>query len=240
MKDVLVFVGFFAFVAVFITLVILAEKKRQRRLREACEAAGVTIVHGAGVKDKDAAARLFAFAGLMRELRTGAKGVSFAGLARAGEREVTFIEHSYTTGSGKSQRTVRHSLAAIPAPPQWPELRISPEGIFRKLAELVGQKDVQLENPEFNDRWRVKTADEDFAIVLLSPEVQARMMEWPKEYWAAIGGGAIAIVTGGHLTAERLTLMLRLVTELGGLIPPEVAMWGLDINRAEGATDRGR
>lgn len=235
MKDILIFAGFFAFLAVFITFAILSEKKRVRRLREACEAAGVRILHGAGLKDEQAAAAFFDRIGLMRDLRTGDKGVRFAGQLRADGQEITLLEHSYTSGSGKNQSTVRHAIAAVEAPAHWPELRITPEGVFRKLAELVGQKDIQLENEEFNRRWRVKTADEDFAIVLLTPQVQARLMEWPKEYRAVIGGGAIAVVASGYITAARLQQMPGLVTGLAALIPSELELWGLDDGIGENA-----
>ncbi|MCC6678047.1 MAG: hypothetical protein IT436_12975 [Phycisphaerales bacterium] len=228
MSNVLIFAGFFAFVGVFIALAIAAEKRRAQRQREACEAAGVSIRHGLGLKDEDAARYFFDRTGLMRELRTGAKGVGFAGVARAGDREVVLVEHSYTSGSGKSQHTVRHAIVSVAAPGRWPDLRITPEGIFRKLAELVGMKDIQLENPAFNDRWRVKTADEDFAVVLISPEMQAWLAEWPREYWVTIGEGAISVVASGHITPARLPVMIRLVTELADLIPPELEMWGVE------------
>lgn len=228
MTNVLVFVGFFAFVGLFITFAIVSEKRRKQRQREACIAAGVDIRHGLGVKDDDAARAFFDRTGLMRELRTGEKGVQFAGVVRTNEREVTLIEHSYTSGSGKNQSTVRHAIAAVPAPATWPELRVVPEGIFRKLAELMGQKDVQLENQAFNERWRVKTTDEDFAVVLLSPEMQGWLAEWPREYRVMIGGGAIAIVSSGQLTPTRLPVMIRLVNEVADLIPPELELWGVE------------
>lgn len=225
MTDVLVFAGFFAFVGIFITVAIRSEKKRKAKLLAAIQAADFRLLHSPDKPDKAVAEALFGRVGLMRGLRTGGVGVCFAADKSINGREVLVLEHTYTSGSGDNKSSVRHVLAAVEAPVGWPEMTLTPEGPLRRLAEFAGHKDIQLEDAAFNARWRIKGSDEEFATVLLSPEIQAWLAAWPKDYWLAVGHGAVVVAARGYLTAAKLPEMIRLITELMAMIPPEMEMW---------------
>lgn len=218
--------AFFAFVAVVITLAVKSQRRRNRELLQASEQAGVEVVHASGVKNRMAAEQAFSRVGTLRKLPGGARNVRFAGSVHAGDREITIVEHSYTVSTGKSHHVVYNSIAAVDGPAAWPDLRLTSENFLHKIADMVGHKDIRVESEEFNKRWRVKGKDEEFATVLLTPKIQETLTAWPRGYWLAIGGGAIAVVMHGSLNAERLNAMIRMVTELADLIPPEMEMWG--------------
>ena len=45
----------------------------------------------------------------------------------------------------------------------FPELRIAPEGLLSKIAEALGEDDIQFESAEFSGAFRVRSKDKKFA-----------------------------------------------------------------------------
>jgi hypothetical protein len=84
------------------------------------------------------------------------------------------FDYRYTTGSGKNRRTWRFTCAIVAVPFSAPRLEIGPEGFWSGLGRLIGVRDVEIESPEFNDRYRVSCDDERFAVTLLDQ----RMITW--------------------------------------------------------------
>lgn len=210
----------------------IAERKKRRQIEQALDAAGIEILHAPGRKNPAAAARAFERLGPLRNLSRGAKAVQFAGLAREGGREICIVQHAYTVSTGKSQHTVYHAMAAVPCPPAWPELRLKPEHFLHKLADWIGHTDIKVESETFNQRWRVTGRDPEFATVLLTPQIQARLTDWPKGYWAAIGQGAIVVALNARLKPAQIPTIIGLAAELAEMIPPELDVWGIDEVRA--------
>lgn len=85
------------------------------------------------------------------------------------------FQYEYTTGSGKNRTTWRYSCALVATPFHAPHLRIAPEGFFSAIGRLVGLRDIEVESPQFNERYRVRCDDERFAITLLDPPMIAWM-----------------------------------------------------------------
>jgi hypothetical protein len=104
--------------------------------------------------------------------RGRSRRVSFHMWATGGQDSV--FRYRYTTGSGKSRQTHRCTCALIDVPFNAPYLTIGPEGFWSNLGQIVGIRDIEVESPEFNDRYRVKCDDERFAITL----VDHRMIAW--------------------------------------------------------------
>lgn len=225
LSDVVVFTGFFAFVGLFIAYAITSEKKRQAKLLEAVSELGLHVMHSPAHLDRAAAENAFGRLGLMRALRKGGSGVRFAASGAAQGRELTLVEHGYTSGSGDSKTTIRHAIAATPCPVAWPELRLTSESRLRKLAEWAGAKDIEVEDPAFNARWKVRCTDPEFAVVLLTPEVQRELAAWPRHLWIEIGHGAVTVAARGYLTADRARELAAVITGLTALIPRELEVW---------------
>jgi len=91
---------------------------------------------------------------------------------------VTMGDFTYkvTTGSGKNRRTqtYRFSYVIVRMPFLVPELLIRPEGVFDKLAGVLGFDDIDFESVEFSRRFYVKSSNKRFAYDVIDP----RMMEF--------------------------------------------------------------
>lgn len=110
---------------------------------------------------------------------------------RPGSADSVF-QYQYTTGSGKDQQTHRRTAALIEVPFRAPHLRIGPEGFWSTLGRAIGIRDIEIESPAFNDRYRVRCDDERFAITLLDPDMIAWMLS------PASGGGSVRFEIGGR------------------------------------------
>lgn len=223
MTDILIFAGFFAFVGIFITAAIFAERARKRRIEKELTDAGLKVNFS---PDKEDQAAAFAQVGRgWSGLRTGSTGVLWTASGAVGTTPVTLLEHRYTTGSGKNRSTHYHTIAAVAAPMHWPTVELAEEHIFHKIGEFFGSKDFKVEDEAFNKRWRIKTESEDFALLVLSPQVQAWTMSLPKGMQIRVGGGAVTIAVSRYLRSESAMMITRCV-ELSRMLPPELRGWG--------------
>lgn len=98
-----------------------------------------------------------------------------AQLWRAGEQDSVF-QYRYTTGSGDSSTTHTFTAALIDVPFMAPHLMISTENWWSKVKRAVGMRDIEVESPDFNDRYQVRCSDDRFAITLLDPPTIAWML----------------------------------------------------------------
>jgi len=137
----------------------------------------------------------------------GAKGVKWSAAGEVDERPTVLLHHVHVVHTGNATVPVPKSVAATPCPEEWPVLSLGPETLATRLAELFGSRDIRVEDEGFNRRWRVKCDDEDFAIAMLTPEVQAFLMNAPATEQWAIGRGWIRV-------ARRETVKPDLVPEL--------------------------
>jgi hypothetical protein len=115
-------------------------------------------------------------------------------------------DYQYKTeqGSGKNRRTVTHRFSYLVARPPFAfrqQLNVRREGLFDKIASVMGFEDIDFESAEFSKKFMVKCDDKKFAYDLIEP----RMMQWfldspPPEFVTA--GGELLIMTGGNWTPE--------------------------------------
>lgn len=76
---------------------------------------------------------------------------------------------------GDVQRTYhRFSCALTVIPASCPPLAVEPEGLWSRLKDHLGFRDVEMESEEFNRRFEVQGEDRRLATALLAPA----MMEW--------------------------------------------------------------
>lgn len=101
------------------------------------------------------------------------------------------FQYRYTTGSGKNRQIHRRSAVLVQVPFTAPHLKIGPEGFWSSIGKMVGVRDVEVESPQFNERYRVACDDERFAITLLDPSMIAWMLS-PHS-----GGGTVTFEFGG-------------------------------------------
>ncbi|BAN03684.1 hypothetical protein [Ilumatobacter coccineus] len=104
--------------------------------------------------------------------RGKSKKVSFQ-FWRPGKHDSVFA-YEYTTGSGDTAQTHRHTCALVSLPFAAPHTKIGPEGFWSKLGARLGRRDIEVESPRFNDLYRVDSDDERFAITMLD----GRAIDW--------------------------------------------------------------
>lgn len=101
-----------------------------------------------------------------------AKRVSFQ-FWRPGRQDSVFA-YRYTTGSGKNSQTHYRTCALIALPFAAPHTKIGPEGFWSGIGKRLGIRDVEVESPAFNDRYKVDSDDERFAVTMLD----GRAIDW--------------------------------------------------------------
>lgn len=180
------------------------------------------------VEKPDAESRQEAFAPfnhLVKRLQSGEKGVKWHASGTIDGQFVRLMKHEYTTMAGQTPVQVTHHLAAVESPPQWPTLSLSGEHALHKVADFFGHKDIQVESEAFNKRWRIKSDDEDFAILFLNPAVQEFLTKASsKEAWR-IGHGQVCCIHQGSLKADEMMLFATRPAHVMALIPPELEAW---------------
>jgi hypothetical protein len=170
------------------------------------------------------------------DLKDGPTGVRWWARIIAEGHEISIVEHRHTTGRGKYKKTHYHTIAAIAAPSHWPEVSLTRENVLDKMGSLLGSRDLQVEDPAFNARWRVRAHREDFAFLLLSPEFQAWSMRLdPSRLSIRIGGRAITLCRHRRLDAAGCKSLIADCVELARLIPPELQVWERSSGRLDAA-----
>lgn len=92
-----------------------------------------------------------------------------------------YMEES-TDSEGRTSRTYHRFTCAVgavarsPDEPRrfWPHLRIDREGVWGRLKDTMGFRDIQFESDEFNRRFEVQCVDRRFASTVIDP----RMMQF--------------------------------------------------------------
>jgi hypothetical protein len=135
---------------------------------------------------------------------------------------------SYTTGSGKSQRT----WSAVGVRPRRDDgftFKFDRQGFVTKVMEVFGSKEVRLGDRAFDDAWFVQTNRPDFLAAALLPEIREKIMTL---FHAGPGvlrleAGEVAYVEEGSLSnadvTRRLEAALPLVQDLADVAEVSVA-----------------
>ena len=139
-------------------------------------------------------------------------------------RPIEVFQSSYMVSTGQAMVQVSHTIYAVKIP-DWPATQIAARNwfgrLFRKLARPTG---LELDDPEFNRRFRLKTDDEDFAIALLSPEMQAFMLSKTSVKWR-ITPGRLCMIYNGALNVDRMEASLQRLQRFWELVPAELEAW---------------
>lgn len=135
------------------------------------------------------------------------------------------FQHQYVVSTGQSTFTIRHRVATIDIPKDWPTTRICSRrkgklrfGIWKKKQPL------ELESKEFNRRFIVKSLDAGFALLLVDPELQAALLTIPKEIALAfhIENGQLNYLEKGALNRNSLHLLIDRLQLFCTTIPQEL------------------
>ena len=137
------------------------------------------------------------------------------------DRQMVIFEHTYLVYNGSTMMPINHTILSTAAP-NWPQLSIAPRSWMSRLAERFGwESGFHLENAEFNSLFKVKTDDEDFALMLLSPEMQHFLSSKPGVSWN-IQPGRLCLIYNGPLRFGRLDTSIARLEQFWSLVPDEL------------------
>lgn len=208
-----------ALVVVVIGLVVAAVRHERRR-----RAAWVQAARDLGFSVDPApstGAKAAAFEGLehlAKTLRGGARNITTVLTAPPDAPPLRLLIHRYRV----DKVIVIHTLVVMPAPPGWPAMTLRGEHLGHRIAAFLGSRDMQLEDPAFNARIRIRTDDETFALLALTPEVQAFLLEGPKNEQWIFGNGRLCFLRSGQVRAEELAPIVRRTLALRDALPREL------------------
>lgn len=112
----------------------------------------------------------------------------------------------------------------LPAP-NWPKVQIRARRRLAKLWYKFGYRTgIMLDDDAFNAAFKVTSRDEEFAVMLLSLELQGFIMDKPTVDWSA-GHGSIKLWYRGKLRKRRVGHALDRIGTFYSLIAPELLDW---------------
>jgi len=112
----------------------------------------------------------------------------------------------------------------LPAP-NWPKVQIRARRGIAKLWYKLGKRTgIMLDDDAFNAAYKVTSKDEEFAIMLLSPELQAFILDKPTIDWSA-GEGSIKLWYKGKLRKKRADKAIERMARFQTLIAQELFDW---------------
>ena len=178
--------------------------------------------------DRRSKREAFERAGSVGALSSGHAGVLWIAQGRQQNRDLLVFEHQSVGGGQQAATRQTHStVVSVMCPSDWPVLRLRPEGIDRAIAALFGKRDFQVESEEFNRHWSVSidqpkhltvspgVAPEEFALLVLSPEMQTFFLDTEAlELWQ-IGAGAVTCLQRGPVDNDSIE---RTIARLHGFI----------------------
>lgn len=202
-----------------------ANKARRAKLEETLRAMGFTFTGSPAKIDKPALYEPFAHT---PQFSHGAAGIQWAAQGRIAGATVHVAEHMHMQSHGKGAHPVHHTAAAVACPAPWPTLSLTREHWGHALANLLGARDVQLDDEAFNKRWRLKCDQPDFALLFLSPQAQTWLAAAPRNESWHLQAGRLVCVRHGTVKDDAIAALAARPAELMALVPPELAAWGTD------------
>jgi len=139
-------------------------------------------------------------------------------------RPIEIFQSSYMVSTGQAMIQVAHTIYTVEAP-AWPATQIAARNWFgRLIRKLRRPTGLELDDPEFNRLFRLKTDDDDFAIALLSPDMQAFMLSKTSVKWR-ITPGRLFMIYNGTLNADRMEASLQRLRRFWEFVPTELEDW---------------
>jgi hypothetical protein len=214
---VLLVLGFLTVVIFAVTFSILAAKKRRQALALLGARLGLSFSPG----HDPLMANRFRF---LDKLAQGSNRYAYNILSGdyRGHFIIAFDYHyeTHSTDSKGHQQTHHHqfSFFILRLERSFPELTISREGIFSKIAQAFGYDDIDFESAEFSRKFCVRSKDKKFAYDICN----GRMIEYllaNDDLNIEIEDTALAIGFSTTLAPERIEPNLQRLIQLRSLMP---------------------
>lgn len=133
------------------------------------------------------------------------------------------FEYHYETHSqdSKGRRQTTHywfTICTLHLPRRFPELLISPEGLFSKLGQALGYDDIDFESYEFSKRYCVRSKDKKLAYDFCN----ARMIEYllsQDRLTIEVEAMTLALTQRGRAGIDEIRAQLEHLLEIRARIP---------------------
>lgn len=135
---------------------------------------------------------------------------------RLGGLPVTAFDYSYVTSETRptgtdgapttSSTTHRYQVLLVQAQREWPFVAAETSGLFSSLAVALGGQDVEIGDPAFDSRFRVKADDEQTARQVLGPLAPALLAR--QDQALELDGTFLRLVRRGELEPTDLQAWL--------------------------------
>lgn len=140
-----------------------------------------------------------------------------------GGHEVLIFDYHYETysRSSKGHRQTHHhyfSFFILHLPGVFPELTVTREGMFSKVAQFFGYDDIDFESAEFSRQFCVRCADKKFAYDICNPRTIEYLLAHPFLN-LEIDQHCLSLFFSGRLSAEAIQSNLNRLVGLRELFP---------------------
>ena len=128
-------------------------------------------------------------------------------------KPVTGADYWYYTEStdskGNHQRNYHRFSVVLTDIALWlPAVRIEHESVLTRLGHHLGFGDIEFESEDFNRRFRVSSADREFAFKLIDARLMAWLLRTAGDHCYEVGGGQVLAYTGKRAPPELTTVFL--------------------------------
>ncbi|MCU0782778.1 MAG: DUF3137 domain-containing protein [Verrucomicrobia bacterium] len=137
--------------------------------------------------------------------------------------EILVFDYHYETHStdSKGRRQTHHhyfSFFILMLPVAFPELRITREGWFSKIAQAFGYDDIDLESAEFSRAFCVRSKDKKFAYDVCNSQMMEYLLA-NRDLSIEIECGALALAFDSRLSAQEIEFNLQRLLEIRLRLP---------------------
>jgi hypothetical protein len=138
-----------------------------------------------------------------------------------GQQVMAFDYHYETYSHSKHGRQTHHhhlSIVTLQLPRAFPELLVSPEGIFSKVAQALGYDDIDFESAEFSRAFCVRSRDKKFAYDICHPQMMEYLLA-RRDLSFEIENNLLALAFDGRADVPQIEPRLEQLLEIRGLMP---------------------
>jgi hypothetical protein len=214
---VFIFILFVVLIIVGAIYSAIAARKRREELFELAARLGLEFRAG---EDYELAERF----NFLDKLAQGSNRYAFNVLSGSyRQNQVLAFDYHYETHStdSKGNRQTHHhyfSFFILLLPVSFPELKITREGVFSKIAQALGYEDIDFESAEFSRTFCVRSKDRKFAYDVCN----AQMMEYllaNHDLSLEIEGSALALAFDSRLSTAEIEANLQRLLEIRLRLP---------------------
>lgn len=203
----LVIVGVAALIAGGIAWSFYAARKRREAMSALANELGLSF----SPDNRSAHVRFAPFVSIFDNGRSRASRNVLEGDTEYGKTVI--FEYTYVTGSGKHRTTHFHSVCIIQTKFMFKRLSIRKEGLFDKIAGMVGFKDIDFASAEFSKRFWVKSDDEGFAREIMTDHMIDFMLKQKETPDIELGGDMLAFHKHGLIKPAQYKELFAFATD---------------------------